>query len=348
MRSRPGRARRLSNAGLARRAIPHRQSAARSPRRSAACRRSAFPVARTGFMLIVGALWTDPAGHAWPAHRARRLAWWSRCLKVQRTDAPSCRASVLDETSIGAITDAAGATVTGYSYTIGTGGSSVMRLLADHRAPRLIGRDAERIEAIWHELEFATHAATIGAITAIALAAIDTALLGPARPQARPAALAARRRRVGPLPALHHRRRLAAHRDRGAGRRRPGGQGQGLPRLQGQDRPPPRLRGFRAPVRGARGGRRRLRVIIDCDQGFTVERRSAAPGGFAASTSPGSRSRWPPTTSTATFGCRARPRPRSRSAKSLYSIRHFREYMQRAPARSCRWTSAESAASPPG
>ena len=51
-----------------------------------------------------------------------------------------------------------------------------MRLLADHLAPRIIGRDADEIEAIWHELEFATHATTIGAITAIALAAIDTAL----------------------------------------------------------------------------------------------------------------------------------------------------------------------------
>jgi L-alanine-DL-glutamate epimerase-like enolase superfamily enzyme len=64
----------------------------------------------------------------------------------------------------------------GYSYTIGTGGSSVMRLLADHLAPRLIGRDPSQVEAIWHDLEFATHATTIGAITAIALAAIDTAL----------------------------------------------------------------------------------------------------------------------------------------------------------------------------
>ena len=69
-----------------------------------------------------------------------------------------------------------GAIGTGYSYTIGTGGSSVMRLLADHLAPRLIGKDAERIEAIWRELEFATHATTIGAISALALAAIDTAL----------------------------------------------------------------------------------------------------------------------------------------------------------------------------
>jgi L-alanine-DL-glutamate epimerase-like enolase superfamily enzyme len=52
----------------------------------------------------------------------------------------------------------------------------VMRLLSDHLVPRLIGRDPDMIEAIWHDLEFATHATTIGAITAIAIAAIDTAL----------------------------------------------------------------------------------------------------------------------------------------------------------------------------
>jgi L-alanine-DL-glutamate epimerase-like enolase superfamily enzyme len=94
--------------------------------------------------------------------------------KVKRTDA--IQSFVSQETPIVTITDVDGAVGVGYSYTIGTGGSSVMRLLRDHLAPRLIGRDAERIEAIWHELEFATHATTIGAISALALAAIDTAL----------------------------------------------------------------------------------------------------------------------------------------------------------------------------
>ncbi len=94
--------------------------------------------------------------------------------KVKRTDA--IQSFVSQETPIVTITDADGAVGTGYSYTIGTGGSSVMRLLADHLAPRLVGRDADRIEAIWRDLEFLTHATTIGAITAIALAAIDTAL----------------------------------------------------------------------------------------------------------------------------------------------------------------------------
>ena len=94
--------------------------------------------------------------------------------KVKRTDA--IQSFVSQETPIVTITDSDGAVGIGYSYTIGTGGSSVMRLLRDHLAPRLIGRDADRIEAIWHELEFATHATTIGAISALALAAIDTAL----------------------------------------------------------------------------------------------------------------------------------------------------------------------------
>lgn len=94
--------------------------------------------------------------------------------KVQRTDA--IQSFVSQETPLVTITDSDGAVGQGYSYTIGTGGSSVMRLLSDHLAPRLIGREAEEIDAIWNDLEFATHATTVGAITSIALAAIDTAL----------------------------------------------------------------------------------------------------------------------------------------------------------------------------
>jgi L-alanine-DL-glutamate epimerase-like enolase superfamily enzyme len=94
--------------------------------------------------------------------------------KVRRTDA--IQSFVSQETPIVTITDSDGAIGVGYSYTIGTGGSSVMRLLSDHLAPRLVGKDPERVEAIWRELEYATHATTIGAISALALAAIDTAL----------------------------------------------------------------------------------------------------------------------------------------------------------------------------
>ena len=94
--------------------------------------------------------------------------------KVARSDA--IQSFVAQETPIVRITCADGAQGTGYSYTIGTGGSSVLALLRDHLAPRLVGRDAAEIERLWKDLFFQTHATAVGAITSLALAAIDTAL----------------------------------------------------------------------------------------------------------------------------------------------------------------------------
>ena len=65
---------------------------------------------------------------------------------------------------------------TGYSYTIGAGGSSVLALLRDHLAPRLLGRDPALVEEIWKDLFFHTHATSVGAITSIALCVVDSAL----------------------------------------------------------------------------------------------------------------------------------------------------------------------------
>jgi L-alanine-DL-glutamate epimerase-like enolase superfamily enzyme len=93
---------------------------------------------------------------------------------VVRTDA--IQSFVTQETPIVRITCDDGAEGIGYTYTIGTGGSSVVALLADHLAPKLVGRDADCIEAIWKDLFFHTHATAVGAITSLALAAIDTAL----------------------------------------------------------------------------------------------------------------------------------------------------------------------------
>ncbi len=94
--------------------------------------------------------------------------------KVVRTDA--IQSFVMQETPMVRIFCADGAVGTGYTYTIGTGGSSVVALLRDHLAPRLIGRDAAEIEAIWKDLFFHTHSLAVGAVTSLALAAIDTAL----------------------------------------------------------------------------------------------------------------------------------------------------------------------------
>src|SRR5215471_2622622 len=94
--------------------------------------------------------------------------------KVVRTDA--IQSFVTQETPIVRLTCVDGAQGVGYTYTIGTGGSSVVALLRDHLAPKLIGRDPDCIEAIWKDLFFHTHATAVGAITALSLAAIDTAL----------------------------------------------------------------------------------------------------------------------------------------------------------------------------
>jgi L-alanine-DL-glutamate epimerase-like enolase superfamily enzyme len=69
-----------------------------------------------------------------------------------------------------------GVTGTGYSYTIGTGGRAVVALLREDLLHRLIGQDARQIEALWNKLFWATHGTAVGAITSLALAAVDTAL----------------------------------------------------------------------------------------------------------------------------------------------------------------------------
>ena len=93
---------------------------------------------------------------------------------VTRTDA--IQAFVSQETPIVTITDSDGAAGTGYTYTIGTGGAAIISLLQKSLLPLLIGCEAENIERIWRDLLFKTHATSVGAITSLALAAIDTAL----------------------------------------------------------------------------------------------------------------------------------------------------------------------------
>jgi L-alanine-DL-glutamate epimerase-like enolase superfamily enzyme len=94
--------------------------------------------------------------------------------KVVRTDA--IQSFVTQETILLTLRCSDGIEATGYAYTIGTGGSSVMALLHDHLAPRLLGRNPLHIGAIWKDLFFHTHATAVGAITSLALACVDTAL----------------------------------------------------------------------------------------------------------------------------------------------------------------------------
>jgi L-alanine-DL-glutamate epimerase-like enolase superfamily enzyme len=95
-------------------------------------------------------------------------------VETPRTDA--VQAFLKQETIFVEITATDGCTGTGYSYTIGTGGSSVLAMLRDHLLPALLGLDGSRVEAVWRRLFDTTRATTAGAITSLALAAVDTAL----------------------------------------------------------------------------------------------------------------------------------------------------------------------------
>src|SRR4030095_11196265 len=50
------------------------------------------------------------------------------------------------------VRDADGAEGVGYTYTVGAGGFAVHALLARDLAPLLMGRDAERLEALWQAM----------------------------------------------------------------------------------------------------------------------------------------------------------------------------------------------------
>jgi L-alanine-DL-glutamate epimerase-like enolase superfamily enzyme len=92
---------------------------------------------------------------------------------TRRTDA--IQSFVSQETPIVTLTDATGATGTGYTYTIGSGGKSIIALLRDHLLPRLIGLDADAVESNWRTLLFDVHALAVGPLSSLALAAVDMA-----------------------------------------------------------------------------------------------------------------------------------------------------------------------------
>jgi L-alanine-DL-glutamate epimerase-like enolase superfamily enzyme len=92
---------------------------------------------------------------------------------TQRTDA--IQSFVSQETPILTLTDSDGATGTGYSYTIGAGGSAIVALLRDHLLPRLIGMEAEHIEGNWRALLYSMHALAVGPVSSLSLALIDIA-----------------------------------------------------------------------------------------------------------------------------------------------------------------------------
>jgi L-alanine-DL-glutamate epimerase-like enolase superfamily enzyme len=65
---------------------------------------------------------------------------------------------------------------TGFASTVGTSGRAVLELLRSDLVDSIVGKSAHRAEAIWDELFWATHGTARGAITGLAMSAIDIAL----------------------------------------------------------------------------------------------------------------------------------------------------------------------------
>src|SRR5919198_521248 len=76
------------------------------------------------------------------------------------------------------VLDAEGAEGVGYSYTVGAGGGAVHALIARDLAPRLRGREAERIEELWQAMWWALHYGGRGGFAALAIPAVDNGLWG--------------------------------------------------------------------------------------------------------------------------------------------------------------------------
>lgn len=97
-------------------------------------------------------------------------------VEVERVRTDAVQSFAKQETVFVDLTVDDGGHGTGYSYTIGTGGRAVLALLQDSLLPRLSGADPRRVEAIWLDLFAANRSTTVGAVTSLALAAVDTAL----------------------------------------------------------------------------------------------------------------------------------------------------------------------------
>ena len=97
-------------------------------------------------------------------------------VEVERVRTDAVQSFVKQETIIVRLATDDGNTGVGYSYTIGTGGRAVLSLLREHLLAQLTGRDARDVEALWFDMLAATRATSVGAITSLAMAAVDTAL----------------------------------------------------------------------------------------------------------------------------------------------------------------------------
>ncbi|MGH1549477.1 hypothetical protein ACRAWB_10020 [Leifsonia poae] len=101
---------------------------------------------------------------------------WISDLEVETVRTDAVQSFLKQETIFVRLRTAGGVEGIGYSYTIGTGGAAVLSLLRETLLDVLIGLDANRPEDVWRTLFSSTRATTVGLITSLALAAVDTAV----------------------------------------------------------------------------------------------------------------------------------------------------------------------------
>jgi L-alanine-DL-glutamate epimerase-like enolase superfamily enzyme len=115
-----------------------------------------------------------PGTHA--VTRIVEASAWLIDIPVEKARTDAVQAFLKQETIFVTLRTDDGASGIGYAYTIGTGGTAVLAMLRDYLLDALVGEDATQVEALWQASFARTRATTVGAITSLALAAVDTAL----------------------------------------------------------------------------------------------------------------------------------------------------------------------------
>ncbi len=97
-------------------------------------------------------------------------------LEVEQKRTDAIQSFIKQETLFVDIHTEEGLMGTGYSYTIGSGGRAILKHLKTDLLNLLVGEDARQVESLWQKLFFANHSLMVGPMTSLALAAIDIAL----------------------------------------------------------------------------------------------------------------------------------------------------------------------------
>ena len=105
-----------------------------------------------------------------------RARAWLCDLPVEQVRTDAVQSFVKQETIFVELETQSGVVGLGYAYTIGTGGGAVLDLLRKTLLETVVGQDVHGPERIWTDAFTITRATTTGAITSLALAALDTAV----------------------------------------------------------------------------------------------------------------------------------------------------------------------------